>query len=150
MEIDRDAPVRAAAEIEIAAPIDVVWRVETDIERWPEWNPAVENVRLLGPLTPGTVFEWKAGGLKITSELREVDAPRRLGWTGRALGLRAVHTWRFAASEGGTHVRTEESFDGILARLLRRWLGRTLRSSLEAGLAALRAECERQATAGDR
>lgn len=147
MEINRDAPVQAAAEIRIAAPIDLVWRTEADLESWPAWNPDVQSVQPLGPVAPGTTFKWKAGGMKIVSELKEVDAPRRLGWTGRTLGLRAIRAWRFTELEGGTLVRTEESFDGVLARLFPRRLKRALAASLEQGLTALRIESERRAAA---
>ncbi len=83
--------------------------------------------------------------MRIVSELGEVDPPRRIAWTGRTLGLRAVHTWTFEERGEGTRVQTEESFEGWLARLLPGLLRRTLRSSLENGLAALAAECERRA-----
>lgn len=61
MDINRDAPVQAVAEAQVKAPLDVVWGVQSDLSRWPEWNPDVKAVRMLGPLSPGTVFKWKAG-----------------------------------------------------------------------------------------
>lgn len=143
MDIDRNAPARSAAATTIAAPIETVWRVQAELERWPEWNPDVARIEVLGPVAPGTVFRWKAGGLNIVSELRVVDPPHTIGWTGRAFGLRAVHVWRFTEIEDGTRVHTEESFDGWLARLLPGTMKRALDSALEKGLAALRAECER-------
>jgi len=144
MDINRDAPVQEAAEAQVAAPLDLVWEVQSDLVRWPEWNPDVDEVQLLGPFSPGTEFRWKAGGMRIVSELREVQPPRRLAWTGRTLGIHAIHTWSFVESEGRTRVRTEESFEGWLARILPGPLRRTLKSSLEKGLSALAAECERR------
>ncbi len=145
MDINRDAPVQAVAEVHVEAPPDLVWSVQSDFARWPEWNPDVRDVQVLGPLAQGTVFKWNAGGMRIVSELGEVDPPRRLAWTGRTLGLRAVHPWTFDESVEETRVRTEESFEGWLVRLFPGPLKRTLRSSLEKGLAALVAECERRA-----
>lgn len=149
MEIDRDAPVTAAAEGHIDAPRDLVWEVQADVEDWPNWNPDVTAIRLLGPREPGTIFKWKAGGARIESEFRELEPPRRISWTGKTLGIRAAHVWDFADSEaGGTLVRTEESFEGILARLLAGPMRRILESSLEKGVEALRRECERKSGRG--
>jgi len=35
MEIDRDAPVWVEREMEIAAPLEVVWDVLTSVDDWP-------------------------------------------------------------------------------------------------------------------
>lgn len=144
MDVDDQAPVRARAEGLIRAPRDLVWNVQAGLEGWPDWNPDVAEMRVLGSIEAGTRFKWKAGGLKIASELREVDPPRAIGWTGRTLGIRAVHVWRFSEVDGGTRVTTEESFAGLLPRLLRGPTRRMLASSLEKGIEALRVECERR------
>ena len=39
MPANENAPVRAAAEVEIGAPPQVVWEVLTRFENWPNWNP---------------------------------------------------------------------------------------------------------------
>jgi uncharacterized protein YndB with AHSA1/START domain len=148
MDINRDAPVQEGAQAEIAAPLELVWEVQSELARWPEWNPDITDVQLTGPLAPGSVFKWKAGGLRIVSELQEVNPPQRLAWTGRTLGIRAVHTWTFEETGGRTRVSTEESFEGWLPGLLRRPLGQSLRTTLEKGLSALAAECERRVTEG--
>jgi hypothetical protein len=145
MEINRDAPATASAETLIRAPLDRIWAVLTDIEQWTEWNPAVTRVEMRGPLTPGTVFRWKAGGLPVVSTLREVEPKRHLAWTGRSLTIRAIHVWTLAVQDEGVCVRTEESFDGLIVRLLAGPMQRMLATSLEEGLSALKAECERRA-----
>jgi uncharacterized protein YndB with AHSA1/START domain len=147
VDIDRNAPVQAAAEVVIAVPVDLVWNVQADFEGWPRWNPGVKRVSLKGPVAPGTTFEWNAGGMNITSELEEVDPPRRIGWTGRAFGLRAVHVWHFAQEENGSRVRTEESFDGAIARMFPGLLKRKLKATLEQGVLALKEEVERRVAA---
>lgn len=70
---------------------------------------------------------------------------RRLAWTGRTWGIRAVHIWSFEEGEGGVVVRTEESFDGVIVRIFAKAMRRTLASSLVRGLAVLKNECESRA-----
>lgn len=143
MEPDRNAPVSASAEEEIQAPIDVVWRVLSDLSGWTDWNPDVRSMDVRGPIEPGTTFVWKAGGLTIRSRIEEVVPPERIVWTGRTVTIRAVHAWVLEDRGGTTVVRTEESFAGPVASLFARPLRRTLEQSLNAGLEALSAACER-------
>jgi uncharacterized protein YndB with AHSA1/START domain len=143
-----EAPVSASAEAEIAAPVETTWDVLTDIERWPDWNPDVKSVDLEGEVTTGSVFRWKAGPGTITSTVDRLERPNLIAWTGTTLGgLRAHHVWHLEERNGKTHVRTSESFLGLLARIFRRSLRKTLERSLGNGLRYLKAEAERQAGA---
>lgn len=143
IDVNREAPVVEAAEAIIEAPIEEVWRILVDLEKWPAWNNSVSKIRVNGPLEPGTAFEWVGGGFKIVSRLEEVEPPARIGWTGKMLGIRAAHIWEFQAEGPGTRVRTEESFEGWPAALFRAVMRKTLKKALEQGLAALKAEAER-------
>ena len=66
------------------------------------------------------------------------------GGAGRAFGLKAMHTYVLEARDGGDVVRTEEAYDGLVARLFRTRLQRTLDGTLERGLRHLKAEAERR------
>jgi hypothetical protein len=96
-----------------------------------------------GPLAPGTEFRWKAGPGTIVSTLERVEAPRYIAWRGRTLTIDAYHEWWLEPRDGGTHVRTQESFTGLLARLLRGMLQKTLDKSFADGLERLKREAER-------
>jgi uncharacterized protein YndB with AHSA1/START domain len=143
--IDARAPVVGAAEVEIAAAPDLVWEILTDLERWPSWNPDVKSMSKDSAIAAGTEFRWKAGPGTITSTIQQVVPPRQFSWTGRTLGIRAVHVWRLEPRDGATTVRTEESYEGLVARVLRRPLQKTLDTALENGLRYLKAEAERRA-----
>jgi uncharacterized protein YndB with AHSA1/START domain len=138
-----DAPVVAAHEIVIDAPIDRVWDVLTEIESWPSWNRDVRSASMDGPVAPGSTFRWKAGPGTITSRLEHVERPHVVAWSGRTLGIRAVHVWRLESRGEGTLARTEESYDGLVAGLLRRLLQKTLDRALADGARYLKAEAER-------
>jgi hypothetical protein len=144
MEINRQAPVLATAEIDIDAPVALVWEVLQDIREWPTWNPSVSTVSVLGEFEPGMEFHWKIDGVTIVSTLQEIEPRRRLLWTGRIPFIRATHLWLFEELDGRTWVKNEESFEGLMARLLRGPLNRMLGASLAQGLESLKQECERR------
>jgi uncharacterized protein YndB with AHSA1/START domain len=105
VKVDRNAPAFASGEIDVAADPELVWEVLTSFEAWPAWNPDVKSLSLHGPVAEGTTFRWKAGAATITSTILELEPPRLIGWTGKALGVRAVHVWRLESRASGTHSR---------------------------------------------
>jgi uncharacterized protein YndB with AHSA1/START domain len=145
--VDRSARAYARRSRVIAAPADLVWSVLSDLSSWPDWNPGVRNMRLLGPLARGTVFRWTGGGLPIRSQLETVLPEREIAWTGRAPGIRARHAWYLTPESGGTRVMTEEDFTGLLARLMPNKMANTIETALDQGLDALAAECARRRAA---
>lgn len=143
MNIDTNAPLYGCQEIFIAAPLEKVWKLQTDINRWHEWQPDVASVKLEGPVTPGTIFRWKGGGIGITSTLQQVEPMRRIGWTGVSLGMKAVHTWTFQPAANGTRVITEESITGWMARLLKLFDPKFMEKSLQKSLDTLKTKAEK-------
>ena len=143
-----DAPVKSRVELKIAAPPERVWDILTRFQDWPRWNPDVKSMAFDGPVAPGSEFRWKAGPGTIVSTLEVVEPPRYIRWRGHTMSINAVHEWRLEPSDGGTRVETEESFSGLLARLLRRQLQKTLDKSLRDGLEHLKREAERRNGAG--
>ncbi len=142
MQIDQNAPLVARSEIVIAAPVEKVWALESDINRWPEWQPGVSAARLEGDLAAGSVFRWKAG-VGIVSTLQEVVPPHRITWTGKSLGMSAVHCWTFEAQGDGTHVTTEESISGWMASLIKRLMPGFLQKDMAKSLQTLKAQAEK-------
>ena len=142
MAINREAPVIAAADIEVSAAPESVWRLLVDVERWPTWNPEIKAVRIEGPLAEGSRFRWKAGPGWITSTIRHVEPPHVLGWTGTTFSIKAVHVYRLTPIDGGTRVRTEESWEGFLARRFAGSLNKQLQQSLHSALAHLKEAAE--------
>jgi uncharacterized protein YndB with AHSA1/START domain len=144
MDVNRKAPVIASAEGLIRAPLDLVWLVLTNIGEWSRWYPDVDSASIGGPIQPGTEFRWKSGKASIVSKFEEVEPQRRIVWTGRTFGIRAIHVWTFTEREGGIWVRTEESFAGMVALLFGGAMRRALGTTLQKGLTALKKECERR------
>lgn len=108
MEVDRDARVCVEREIEIAAPVEVVWGVLTNVDDMPRWFSLGESVAIDGPLAPGATIRMKGRGTgTIAATIEAADEPHVLGWTSRAFGLSVISVWGFDRHdrhEGGTRV----------------------------------------------
>jgi len=148
VEANERAPVVGHADVFINAPITTVWRILSDIEHWPDWNKSVSRMNLDGPVRVGTSFRWVGGSSRIASCVEEVEPPHRIAWSGRTMGIRAIHVYELDEDKRLTRVHTVESFEGWPARLMRGRLQKMLDEDLKAGLAALRAAAEREALAG--
>jgi len=138
------APAYARREARIDAPIQVVWSILTDFAKWPEWNESVQEMHLQGKVEAGAEFRWKSGSMKIGSRIEHIAQPFTIVWSGRTMGIRAIHSWTFTAEKNGTKARTEESFEGFLARLFAGPMRKILANALQQGLDALKKEAEKR------
>lgn len=143
IKIDDNAPVIARGEIEIQADPDTIWDVLIDINNWPRWNPDIKSASLDGAVAEGSKFRWKARSISITSIFQEVDKPRLLGWTGKTMGIKAVHIWKLEPKEDTTIARTEESWEGPLTRVMKGSAQDMLQKSIDSGLQYLKQEIEK-------
>lgn len=142
MDINRSAPAIATHELLIKAPAQKIWSLVAEIDHWPNWNPAVKSAKLNGSFGIGTTFNWKSGGITIVSTLQEIQMMTKLVWTGNAIGIHAIHVWSFQSTSDGVLVRTSESFEGWLVKLMRKSMQRTLDESLVAWLNQLKCKAE--------
>ena len=144
-EIDVNAPLSARKEIIIEAPVAEVWKTQTDIEGWQKWQPDVTSANLESTISEGKGFRWKAKGLDIMSNFHTVEPQHQIGWTGKSLGMFAIHNWTFEPQGNRTRVITEESLSGWLTRLMKLFDPKFLEKSLENSLNTLKAYLEKNA-----
>ncbi|MEO7489153.1 MAG: hypothetical protein ABIU77_18715, partial [Ferruginibacter sp.] len=110
---------------------------------WTKWQSDISQPRLNGQLKPNTTFDWKMGGVKIHSTLHTVEPFTKFGWTGKTLGVSAIHNWMLTDLNGQTQVSVQESMEGFLAGLLKRSFNKTLAKGMENWLVLLKAACEK-------
>ena len=144
-DIDRDAPVIARHEIDIHAPLETVWRLQTNVNGWPAWQTDITAARLDGPFEPGNSFTWTSYGFTVTSTIYLVEDHSRTLWGGAAQGIMGTHEWRFAQSPAGVHVITSESFAGDPADADPTGMQTILDNSLTAWLTRLKQQAESSA-----
>ncbi|MET0133308.1 MAG: SRPBCC family protein [Kibdelosporangium sp.] len=163
--VDPTALVRYRTGVVINAPLSTIWNLQTDVERWPSWQPPVRTIERLDPghLRKGSRFRWTtpapatpttpAVTLTITSTVRQLQSQNCVRWTGPAIGegLRideGVHVWTFTKVKGGVRVQTEETWTGDQVEADVPTATDALGEGLEEWLRNLKAAAE--ARAGDR
>ncbi|MFF0492071.1 SRPBCC family protein [Nocardia sp. NPDC004068] len=157
--IDPAAPIHYRTEAVIDAPLDVIWNLQTDVDRWPTWQRPVTSAQRLesGALQPGSRFRWTtpapatattpATTLSITSTVQQLEPRRCLRWSGPATGDGlnidgGIHVWTFTPTAEGVLVRTEENWTGAQVEADVPTSTAFLGAGLEAWLADLRAAAE--------
>ena len=85
--MEKPATIVVSNKVEIDAPIEVTWRVLTDLPRYREWNsfcPGVKSTLHVGDPVVMTVKAPNSDELSTATEyLVEIAPPRRLCWEAR-------------------------------------------------------------------
>ena len=137
------------ASISIAAAPASVWRVLSDVAKWPGWLPTVSSVEPLDgdALSPGARYKVVQPKLRpATWAVTSVAAPNRFVWESRSPGVLAVADHIIEEPSPGTsHVVLRVSFSGVLGFLV----GRLARSITERYLAQEAAALKRTVEGGN-
>jgi carbon monoxide dehydrogenase subunit G len=132
--------------IDIDAPLERVWSVLMDVERWPEWSPAMTSVERLEPgmFRPGSTARIKQPRLPLAVwRVTELVPQKTFTWTAQARGVTTVarHTVT-ALEEGGTRTLGEVDQYGPLALLARIFFSRVTKRYLRQEAQGLKERCE--------
>jgi len=136
--------------VDVAAGPTRVWEILTDFDAYPEWNPFIR--RIAGGLTPGATldaFMKPAGsrGMGFKPTVIAAEPNRELRWLGHLWvpGLfDGEHVFRIEEiAPGRCRLHHSESFKGILAPLLIRFLESSSRKGFEAMNQGFKARAER-------
>jgi hypothetical protein len=134
------------ASIHIATPAATVFARYSDVASWPEWDPELVSISLPEGLKTGSTGWLKPkGGPKSTIRVIAVEPDRSftIECPLPLCRMRFDHT--LAAAEGGTLATHGLAFDGPLAWLFRRLIGKSIMASLPATLQGLKRACEQGA-----
>ena len=124
----RQTPTASGTPIEVRnaavihAPVERVWDLLTDVERWPSWWRACRWVRVESRTSAASVaFKWKAHPVELRSTVVRSDRPQCFGITADGTGVHAERTFtlRPTADGSGTVVVSHETQVGLLP-----WVGR--------------------------
>ena len=152
MDLRTTRTIRSA--IEIRAPLDVVWRVLTDFEAYPAWNPHVR--RILGrPRLGGriTIHTRPPGGRTVVMRpvILNWMPPRELRWRATFVSRRLFsgeHGFRLEeTAPNRVRFAQDDTFSGLLVPLYARLRLAATRRGFEQMNEALRERAEAEARA---
>lgn len=108
--------------LEIAAPVDEVWALTVDIERWPAMTPTVSSVERLGdkPLGLGSQARLEQPGmLPAVWTVTDFDPGRLFAWETKlaTVTLRGIH--RLEQTEAGCRNTLAVEMSGLGSGILR-------------------------------
>ena len=132
------------ASLETSAPADKVWRVWSDVNSWPQWNPDMKASRLDGPMKLGMTgnIDTRSGGkhdVVVTHyeegrsfELESTALP------GTKMGIRAT------ISPSGSGSRITQGFEprGVLAPIVGPMMGGAILKTFNSVLSGLKQKVE--------
>ncbi|MEU4789558.1 SRPBCC family protein [Micromonospora tulbaghiae] len=137
--------MRFAESVEIAADVDRVWEVQTDVERWPEWTPSVTAARRLepGPLALGSTARLEQPRLRPSVwRVTEIEPPYSFVWESTGPGVRSRGEHRLVPLEDGrTRAELVLAQTGPLAGLIGLLAGSMMRRYLRQEADGLRRRC---------
>ena len=117
-----------STRIDIEAPVDRVWEVLRDVERWPEWTSTVTSVRRLddGPLAVGSRARIEQPRIPPTEYVvTELEPSRSFTWVATGPGVRTTARHLLEAlGTGGTRVTLAVEQAGLLGAVMGRFYRR--------------------------
>ena len=108
------------ASITIDAPIDIVWSVFTDVERWPTWASSFTSVELVdGPMRLGAKARIRQPRLPtVVWEVTKWEPGRSWTWAATGPGARTEASHVLTVSGRGTVAEQSIVSSGPLGRLV--------------------------------
>jgi|TARA_B110000263_G_C15288168_1_gene501919 uncharacterized protein YndB with AHSA1/START domain len=107
--------------IAINAPVGSVFAAMTDLERWADWWPQIQNVRLPeGWTVDGSMF-CRVMGMDLHGAVTIYDPDRELGFeTDLPVGGRVLQHFTFTPEDGGTRITAELAVSGVAGMMFTR------------------------------
>lgn len=137
-------------QIEVAAPMDLVWELWSDLEKMPLWMKWIDSVKIQ-PDNP-EISRWKlaTGGLEFSwqSRIRQQIKYQIIQWES-VDGLPNRGAIRFYDRHGSSIVRLSVAYviPGVLGKIMDRlFLGKAVENNLQESLEAFRDYAQMAAT----
>lgn len=134
--------------IVIAAPLEQVWPVLADVERWATWTPTITRVTSLdgGAAREGARYRVEQPRLApAVYTITSWRAPHAFTWVMRSPGIEGVADHTLTAVPGGCRLELRVEFRGLLAGLVAAMAGALTQQYIETEARSLKAKTEAHA-----
>lgn len=115
-------PLHCANRFQINATPERVWAWLIRADRWPSYYDRCRWVRFKNGtglnLSLGRQFQWKTSDSGFVSTVLEFQAPHRIAWEVKGLGVDGYQAWLLEANPQGCLVTLESTRRGWADRLL--------------------------------
>lgn len=140
------AGMKVETEVTIEAPLEKVWAVLSDVERWHEWTASIKSVLLLDPKPLHEESQALVEQPRLPKALWQVTELKRgrgFNWQAKSLGALTVgEHWITPDSNGGVKVALRVRQTGWLARVFRPWIEKLTREYVAMEAQGLKRRCE--------
>lgn len=100
--------------ISINAPVKSVFAVMTDLDRWADWWPQIQNVRLPDGWTVNGPMSCRVMGVDLDGAVTIYDPDKELGFeTNMPVGGRVLQHFTFTPENEGTRLTAEMDASGV-------------------------------------
>jgi uncharacterized membrane protein len=126
--------MRFETSVQIGAPVEVVWRLTTDVTAWPNMTPTITKVVRLddGPLRIGSRARIKQPGqTDAVWTVTRLEQGRVFAWQTRRLWLTITGAHMLEPVDGGCRNTLTLDVAGVGAALFARAFGRQMLSAIE-------------------
>jgi len=142
--INKNAPIHAKKDILINAPVQKVWELFADINRWPQWQKNITKADATLPLNVGSTFAITNAGIDSQATINALEHNQYLGWESHYSNRDVQHNWHFTTMANGlTLVTDEEAMEGSFAEENKLVIQPLIEKSKTEWLAFLKTEAEK-------
>ena len=131
-----------------SAPVETVWRILADVERWRDWTPTVLEITPLtdGGLRAGARYRVVQPGLQPgVYEVTDCTPNAAFTWVQKLLGGELVADHRMVSGDGATQVELSFSSNGLLANIATMLLSKKIRDLVATEARSLKKRCDAMA-----
>lgn len=130
---------------EINAPVEQVWQIQTDVERWPDWTASVLSIEPITPLplvVGSSVCIRQPGFSAAIWTVTALEPGVHFVWESRSPGVKAIAQHMLTTTASGCTVELRMAFEGALGGVVGFLMRRVTQRFLELEIGGLKWQAE--------
>ncbi|MFM8859409.1 MAG: hypothetical protein ACKOEW_04850 [Methylocystis sp.] len=137
-----DSLIKIEASDLIHSDIQEIWRLMSEVNRWPEWNKSISFAQLEGVFVKGSPFKWTCG-VNNRSILEDVIINKRIVWSTKSVGVKTLQRWDFKKTDESVLVSVSQSAEGWLTKIASQAVAKKIQKNQQEFLLSLKHTAEK-------